>query len=123
MKSKQFESDALGRLISVCEITAGVGTCGQTSAVNGEWTEYEYDALNDLATVLQDYQTHNRQVRTYAYDDLKRMISEYNPESGTTTYTYDTDTTCGTSAGDLVKKVDFVGNTICYTYDLLHRSN
>ena len=49
------------------------------------------------------------------------MTSETNPESGTTTYTYDTDSTCGTSKGDLVKKVDAVGNTICFAYDSLHR--
>jgi hypothetical protein len=56
------------------------------------------------------------------------MTSETNPETnpgtGTmtpTTYTYDTDPTCGTSNGDLVKKVDQVGNTICYAHDLLHR--
>ena len=32
-----------------------------------------------------------------------------------------TDSTCGTSKGDLVKKVDQVGNTTCLTYDALHR--
>ena len=51
------------------------------------------------------------------------MLTETNPESGSTAtqYTYDTDSTCGTSEGDLVKKVDQVGNTICFAYDALHR--
>jgi len=38
-----------------------------------------------------------------------------------TKYTYDTDSTCGTSKGDLVKKIDAVGDTICFAYDALHR--
>jgi len=34
-------------------------------------------------------------------------------------YTYDSDSTCGSYAGDLVKKTDPVGDTICYSYDAL----
>ena len=49
------------------------------------------------------------------------MISETNPETGTTTYVYDTDSPCGTSKGDLVKKTDAASNVICYTYDARHR--
>jgi len=52
---------------------------------------------------------------------LSRLTSETNPEPGTTNYTYDTDTTCGTYTGDLVKKVDAVGNVTCAAYDALHR--
>ncbi len=122
-KRRQLEYDALGRLTSVCEITSGTGsgTCAQTSSVTGYWTKYIYDVNNNLTSVTQNAQSSSAQTRTYAYDDLGRMTSETNPESGTTTYTYDTDATCGTSKGDLVKKVDAVGNTICLTYDALHR--
>jgi RHS repeat-associated protein len=130
-KRKQFEYDALGRLTSVCEVTnaTGSGACNQTSAVTGYWTTYTYDLNNNMTGVTQNAQSSgSHQTRTYAYDDLGRMTSEINPESnpasgGTTpyTYTYDTDATCGTSKGDLVKKVDPVGNTTCYTYDALHR--
>jgi len=42
------------------------------------------------------------------------MTSETNPESGTTSYVYDTDSTCGTSNGDLVKRTDAMGNVTCY---------
>lgn len=123
-KRKQFEYDALGRLTSVCEITSatGSGSCAQTSAATGYWTTYTYDLNNHLIGVTQNAQSSgSKQTRTYAYDDLGRMTSEINPESGTTTYTFDTDTTCGTSKGDLVKKMDAVGNTTCYGYDVLHR--
>jgi RHS repeat-associated protein len=123
-KQKQFEYDAQGRITSVCEITSatGSGSCAQTSSTTGYWTTYTYDVNNHLIGVTQNAQsTGSKQTRTYAFDDLGRMTSETNPESGTTTYTYDSDTTCGTYKGDLVKKVDAVGNVICYKYDALHR--
>jgi len=123
-KQQQFEYDALGRLTSVCEITntlPGNGACAQTAPATGYWTKYTYDLNNNLTGVTQNAQSSGTQVRTYTYDDMGRMTSETNPETGATTYTYDTDTTCGTSNGDLVKRVDAVGNTTCYTYDALHR--
>jgi RHS repeat-associated protein len=121
-KRSQQESDGLGRLASVCEVTSasGSGNCAQTSAQTGYWTKYTYDVLDDIITVAQNAQA-TAQNRSYGYDGLKRLTSETNPESGTTTYTYDSDATCGTSNGDLVKRVDAVGNTTCYSYDLLHR--
>ena len=122
-KRKQLEYDALGRLTSVCEITAatGSGTCAQTSPATGYWTKYTYDANNNLTGVTQNAQSGSAQTRAFAYDDLGRLTSETTPESGTTTYTYDSETTCGTSNGDLVKKLDAIGNVTCYSYDALHR--
>jgi RHS repeat-associated protein len=125
-----MEYDALGRLTSVCEITSGTGsgTCGQTSSQTGFWTKYTYDTLGHLLTVTQNAQSGTTQTRTFTYDASGRLTSEKNPEmvntSGTqvaTTYTYDTDATCGTHNGDLVKRVDPVGNVTCYAYDALHR--
>jgi RHS repeat-associated protein len=122
-KRKQLEYDALGRLTSVCEVTSitGGGTCAQTNSAIGFWTKYTYDVNNNLIGVTQNAQSSSTQSRTYAYDDLGRMTSEINPENATTMYTYDTDSTCGTSKGDLVKKIDAVGDTICFAYDALHR--
>jgi RHS repeat-associated protein len=117
-KRAQYQYDGLGRLSSVCEITSasGSGSCSQNTSATGYFTSYTYDALNDLTSVSQSGQT-----RSYQYDGKGRLTSETNPESGTTTYTYDTDSTCGTYNGDLVKKVDAVGNVTCFAYDQVHR--
>jgi RHS repeat-associated protein len=122
-KRKQFEYDGLGRLTSVCEITSasGSGACSQTLPQTGFWTIYSSDVLGDLIGVTQNAQSGTKQTRSYNYDGLGRMTSETNPESATTQYFYDSDTTCGTYTGDLVKKVDAAGNVTCFAYDALHR--
>jgi YD repeat-containing protein len=128
-KRRQSEYDALGRLTSVCEITAGTTTwpsasCGQNTSATGYLTKYTYDTMGNLLTVTQNAQsTSNQQTRTYTFDALGRLTSQKNPEMNQVAinYTYDTDSTCGTSTGDLVKRLDAIGNITCYTYDSLHR--
>jgi RHS repeat-associated protein len=128
-KRRQLEYDALGRLTSVCEITSatGSGTCGQHAAQTGFWTKYTYDAPGNLTGVTQNAQsTGSQQTRSYTYDLLSRLTSETNPESGTTTYIYDTmgASSCNsayTSNGDLIRKADANGTNACYYYDSLHR--
>jgi RHS repeat-associated protein len=123
-KRRQQEFDALGRLTSVCEVTglSGSGACGQNSAQTGYWTKYTYNVLGNLLSVTQNAQASagNQQTRSYTYDAMGRLTAETNPESGTTNYTYDT-ATCGTSKGDMVKKVDALGIATCVNYDSLHR--
>ncbi len=141
LKQKQYEYDGLSRLTSVCEITSvsGSGTCGQSHAQTGLWTRYKYDALGRLVGVCQNTAvplstdcvqspSAGQQTRTYAYDGLGRLTSETNPESGTTTYTYDNLAAnyCGpnsasSSGGDLMAVTDANGNHICYAYDQVHR--
>lgn len=133
LKQRQLEYDSLGRLTSVCEITTtlpGNGTCAQNTATppTGYWTKYSYDALGGLLTVTQNAQASsgNQQTRAFAYDAMGRLASEINPETNQSAvaYTYDTvssGTCAGTYSGDLVKRVDAIGNITCYTYDSLHR--
>ena len=61
--------------------------------------------------------TQGVQTRTYVYDALGRLLSETNPETNNiaTTYKYDTDSACGTSKGNLVKRVDALNNVTCST--------
>jgi len=124
---KQLEYDGLGRLTSVCEVTSasGSGSCGQSNPATGLLTKYTYNSLGGLISVTQNAQpgaVGGQQTRSYAHDGLGRLTRETNPESGTKGYTYDTDSTCGTSNGDLVKKVDAANNVTCYAYDGLHRT-
>jgi RHS repeat-associated protein len=129
--SQQSEFDGLGRLKSVCEITAGTtswpsATCSQNTSATGYLTAYAYDLLDDLTSVTQNAQAgSNHQSRTYAYDMLGRLTSEINPETNSVaaTYAYDSDGTCtgGTLAGNLVKRTDPAGNVTCIAYDQLHR--
>jgi RHS repeat-associated protein len=123
LKRRQLEYDELGRLTSVCEITSlltGWGACAQNSSgQTGYWTKYTYNAIGKLLTVTQNAQG-SQQTRTYGYDGMGRLTSEANPESGTTIYSYDT-SSCASSTGDLVKKVDALGIATCVGYDALHR--
>jgi RHS repeat-associated protein len=140
LKQRQFEYDGLGRLTSVCEITAVTGSsnCGQANGQTGFWTRYKYDALGRLLGACENTTqslsidcvttpSAGQQTRTYSYDGLGRLTAETNPENGATSYTYDTDNSCAfkglsaTSTGDLVSKSDANGNKTCYTFDSLHR--
>jgi RHS repeat-associated protein len=134
-KSRQMEYDGLGRLTSVCEMTSGSGSgsCAQGSPKTGYWTKYAYDTtivsgkVYQRTIVTQNAQSATTQTRSYLYDNVGRLVSESNPENGTTQYFYDSapstpGVACsGTYNGDLVKTYDANGNTVCRTYDGLHR--
>jgi RHS repeat-associated protein len=126
-KSRQYEYDGLGRLTSVCEVlTSGGTSCGQKTTASGYLTSYTYSV--PTAGGSQVVVTQGAETRTYVYDGLGRLISETNPESATTTYTYDsvaanycTNSSAYTSSGDLVAKADASLNHLCYAYDAFHR--
>jgi len=121
--------DGLGRLISVCEVSAitlSVGLtptpapCGQDIGATGFLTTYTYDALNNLKTVAQG----GLNSRSFVYDSLSRLTSAANPESGSTIYNYDSDTNCTTPNSFstlLLSKVDARGVRTCMRYDNLNR--
>jgi RHS repeat-associated protein len=129
-----LEYDGLGRLTSVCEVTADStygGTCGQvTGGYSGYLTQYIYDLspnVNSL-TVNQNAQPNGgtAQQRVYIYDMLGRLTYESNPETKVTKYYYDNltgDANCGTvsSPGDVLKTVDQKGVVACFSYDGFHR--
>jgi RHS repeat-associated protein len=123
--SRQIEYDGLGRIKSVCEISSQTGSapCGQNTAASGFLTTYSYGT--NSVTVIQN-KLGTSQQRSYSYDGLGRLASETNPESGTTSYVYDTiPASCfqysENQTGNLVAKSDANGNLICYHYDALHR--
>jgi RHS repeat-associated protein len=120
--------DGLGRLISVCEVTSATqlgssGTpvaCGQDISATGFLTTYGYDPLDNLLSVTQN----GLNQRLFNYDSLSRVTSATHPESGSTSYTYNSDTNCSAPnsfAGLLVSKVDARGIRTCMQYDALNR--
>jgi RHS repeat-associated protein len=105
-KTRESFTDGLGRMTEVIE---GPGVTGF-----GYVTNYTYDSLDDLKTVVQG----GSRNRNFIYDSLKRLTSSQNPETGTTPvlYTYDTN-------GNVLTKKDARGITITYTWDALNRMN
>ncbi len=73
-------------------------------------TQYAYDALNNLLSVVQ-YGSHNR---SFTYDSLSHLVASNNPETGSIAYTYDAN-------GNLTSKTDARTITTTYGYDALNR--
>ncbi len=77
--------DGLGRIMQVTEDTTGLNIA----------TTYTYDALDDFDRGVTQagpgrlIYAPTGQSRCFVYDSLKELVSATNPESGTTTYTYD----------------------------------
>lgn len=111
------QTDALGRLTSVCEVTSTTqsgssgtpASCGLDVSGTGFLTIYAYDALGDLTNVTQGGES-----RGFIYDSLGELKTATNPESGTTTYSYDND-------GNVTGKTDALGKMTTYSYDNLNR--
>jgi RHS repeat-associated protein len=128
-KKRLSQTNALDQLTDVWEITASGAATMQVQfgaqTLNGYLTHYNYDALGNLQTVLQGYQT-----RTFEYDSLGRLTSATNPESGTISYQYDGNSnlvlkldprTGGTSLPNC--SIAYTGTHLatCYEYDALNR--
>jgi YD repeat-containing protein len=103
-------SDALGRLTTVFEPNG-------TSSSPAMETDYGYDELGNLLTVKQwggSYGSSGAVLRSFSYDSLSRLLTASNPESGSVSYTYDSD-------GNVKSKTDARNVTISYSYDALNR--
>jgi RHS Repeat. len=85
-KWKKFTVDVMGHLLQVTEPNPGGGADFETY--------YTYDALDNLTQVAMPRNGYT-QTRTFAYQG-RRLVSATNPESGTTTYTYNSDGTPAT---------------------------
>jgi RHS repeat-associated protein len=115
----QRASDALGRLTSVMEPNP-------TSNALALETDYTYDALDNLLTVNQKGGSGDtaRPARTFSYDGLSRLVTSYNPETGTICYGTYSGSTCNEgydANGNLIAKTDARGAVTNYTYDALNR--
>jgi RHS repeat-associated protein len=132
-KARQLEYNSIGQLTSVCEVTStlpGYGNCGQSTSAMGYLTKYAYTYTPvPQMTVTQNAQPNgSSQTRSYSYDFLGRLTSETNPESGLTTYTFDTvPSACynygNSQSGNMTSKKDANGNTSCFHYDVMNRLN
>lgn len=119
------QSDALGRLTSVCEVTGAVqagispGSCGLDYSGTGFLTTYSYNPRGDLTDVAQG----TLQGRHFDYDLQSRLTHAFNPESNDIYYSYDSDTNCPQQAyaGELISKTDARGTRTCFQYDAMHR--
>jgi len=124
-KSRKSVTDGLGRLVQVFE---------DPSALNYE-TDYVYDALGNLLCVGQKGTNSGAfttcgsipagwRARNFGYDSLSRLLTSSNPEVGTITYKYDSDTNCASPnsfIGLLVSKMDARGIRTCAQYDAINR--
>lgn len=101
-KWKRYTTDAFGNLTRVTEPNPAGGADHETY--------YAYDLLDHLTgvTMPRDGVT---QTRTFTYDaTTQRLMSVTHPETGTTSYTYNTD-------GTVATKTDARGRQATYTYD------
>jgi hypothetical protein len=121
-------TDGLGRLTQVFEDP------GSSPHLNYE-TDYSYDALGNLWCVGQKGTNSGTfttcasipagwRARNFTYDSLSRLVNSSNPEVGTITYKYDSDTYCASPnsfLGLLVSKTDARGIRTCAQYDAVNR--
>ncbi|HKO45275.1 MAG TPA: DUF2341 domain-containing protein [Pyrinomonadaceae bacterium] len=124
-KNRRSMLDGLGRLVRVDEPDASNNLGSNGSPIQP--TNYTYNALDCLVTVIQGSQT-----RYFMYDSLKRLIRARNPEQNTDTslnlsdpltansqwsigYQYDNN-------GNLTKKTDPRGIAVDFAYDALNRN-
>ena len=133
--SRISQSDILGRLLSICEVTntsLTVGTnpntssCGQDISGTGFLTTYGFDVLGNLLQVNQG--ALNR--RNFTYDSLSRLTCSANPEiypanctssrTGAITYGYDPNSNLTSKTAPLPNQTSessTVTTTYQYDYD------
>lgn len=109
-RSRKSCVDGLGFMTAVWEDPSG----------NNYRTDYKYDGLGNLTRVLQA----GLQDRVFQYDNLSRLVSAFNPESGQICYGLIASGNCQSgydANGNLGFKTDARGITTTYKYDNLNR--
>jgi len=117
-KSRESVRDGLGRLTQVLEDP------GTSPHLNYE-TDYSYDILDNLLTVNQkgnDPNSADWRTRTFTYNSLSQLLTAANPESGTATYTYNSDGTLASKIAPAPNQTGTTTVTSTYSYDALHRA-
>lgn len=126
-KTRKSCIDSLGRSVKVFEPDVS------GSLVNE--TDFQYDVLGNLICVVQKGTDPTAftncasalatwRPRSATYDSLSRVLTATNPETGTITYKYDSDTACPTPNSFpmlLVSRTDARGIRTCYQYDAMNR--
>ena len=118
-KARQSCTDGLGRMTSVTEDP------GASPPHLDYVTNYTYDALDDLLSVVQN----GSRQRNFTYDSLSRLTQSENPEVGNgtvgaspVTYAYDGDSNLISKVAPAADALDTgVTVTITYQYDALNR--
>ncbi|MGH9554618.1 MAG: RHS repeat domain-containing protein [Terriglobales bacterium] len=124
-KKRKSDVDGLGRLLRVWEPDPNVAG----SLTNK--TRYFYDTLGNLTCVLQlaadaepascTAPNTTWRPRTFTYNSLSQLLTAANPESGTVTWTYDTDGSVLTKVSPKPNQTGALTVTVTYAYDALHR--
>jgi RHS repeat-associated protein len=93
--TKLTQVDGAGRISAVCEVTSvtlpnsgAPASCGMDIAGTGYLTTYSYSLANHTTTITQ-----GGQQRVFQTDWIGRTTSVQEPESGTTTYSYSSNST------------------------------
>ena len=100
---RKMQTDGLNRLSVVYEPDPANGNSLTLQS------SYGYTVLDNLASLTQGSQT-----RTYSYDGMGRLTSHILPESGTTSFQYNT-------YNQISQRTDARGVITTYTYDTMNR--
>jgi len=121
---------------TTCSVGAGSSTLtGGTNPSFGSGplvTQYQYDALNDLICAVQKGTSTTAfttcasasatwRPRSFVYDSLARLTSATNPESGTITYSYDSNSNLSSKIAPKPNPGSTGTVTTNYSYDVLNR--
>jgi RHS repeat-associated protein len=118
-KSVLAQTNGFGMNTIWCQIVTSTLPAGSSCGANA--TGSGYPTTNALTTGTGTFTTTTTlgaQTTTKVFDALGRITSETYPESGTTTYYYDSQSSsCTATNGRLTEKKDAKANVLCYVYD------